>query len=168
MRRGDPWILTLLLCHSLACTDPRLPASYFFSATAQRYDSATARTSRCIVVGHVPVDSFALPPWSGQATLQLRREVVVVGGSGVARDTSFVIPVTTGQDSAGFVLTFGPPFDDSLRGSVVTDLEASSRGNWTCPSSLPFAHDSSLKTRGYQAVPVPTGDWFFAPSLPIG
>jgi hypothetical protein len=158
----------LLPTSVLACTEPRLPPSYFFSATAQHYDGATARTSRCVVVGHVSVDSFALPPWSAVATLQIRREVVVVGGARVARDTSLAVPISTNQDSGRLVLILGPPFQDSLTGSVVSDLTQPSSGTWTCPSSLPFANDSSLKAEGYQAVPAPPGDWFFAPSLPIG
>jgi len=159
----------VLLSSALACTETHhLPPSYFFTATAQRYDSTTARTSRCVLVGHVAVDSFALPPWSAIASLQIRREVVVVAGPRVARDTALEVRISTRQDAGQLFLNFGPPFGDSLKGSAVRDLEQSSNGTWSCPSSLPFAEDSSLKANGYQAVPEPAGDWFFAPSLPIG
>lgn len=138
-------------------------AEYFLSGSAQLFDSTTANTSSCSLTGVVPLDSFALPPWSASALIHLSR-----GVGTVSRETTFTVFVSSEQNASGYTLILGASMSDTLTGPTVANGTTAAGGNWACLAAFPLGSDSLLLAGGYHATPAPAGKWVLLPAPAVG
>jgi hypothetical protein len=87
------------------------------------------------------------------------RWVSITGAVLASRQTAVTVSFSVTQDADDLVFAFGPPLNDSLTGSVLQKVSDGTSGTWTCPATLPFADDSVLLSKGYEAAPAPGGTW---------
>lgn len=158
-------LLTAALLATVQCSQSSTRGfdEYLLTGSAQLFDSAAASTSTCSLTGYVPLDSFALPPWSASALIHLGR-----GVGAVARETTFTVSVDAKQDSTGYTLILGTPMNDTLTGPKVANGTTAAGGNWACLQVFPLGGDSLLQASGYRATPAPTGKWVMLPAPAIG
>lgn len=149
-----------LLLLATSCNDPlRIHGSPIHLLDASAIAVTSDTQSYCAINTTLSSQLASLPPWAGRITVDVSRWVATTGGVLASRDTTLVLSFTVTQDSSRLVFAFGAPLNDTLFGSVVSAPTYQTSGAWTCPATLPFADNSQLLSKGYQAVPAPSGSW---------
>jgi hypothetical protein len=132
-------------------------------ATAVRNDTV----SYCGITTSLARQLTSLPPWGGRTTVSVSRWVSTTGAVLANRDTLLDVSFTVGQNADRLVFALGAPLNDTLIGSVLDASTDTTGGTWTCPATMPFGDNSVLVSKGYQAVPAPSGRWSLRWLLPV-